>query len=294
MVIPTMIPFATDLHCDEEGQQLAYVSMGVGRAVKVDIASGQSQILAEFAPSYTLAERSEFSADMVSISPDFRVIAADGKLVPARNVEVIPLPSPRRVGHVRWSPDSSRLFYVLHGQGRNSVEVIDTNRKKLGGGHLPKEGYFRDGWFAEDGKSLLLYVGGDFGPGFLFRCRIAAWKCDRMKSNIDEISVGGRGRIGTISPYRVKPNPSHYADGSIPIHPMYLAEVMDATSTRLARQVVSTRESRAKRWYKLLVSPGGTKVVLTWEVDKHGGCVPPNWGDPCIEARMFDLSRGVR
>lgn len=296
VVIPTMIPFATELQCDEDGQQLAYVSKRIGRAVKVDIASGASQILAEFAPFYTLAKRSEFDADVISISPNLRMIAADGKLNPAQDVRVIQIPSPNLVEDVRWSEDSSKLFYVLRGQGENGVVVVDTSQKKLGSGVLPKKSWFRDGWFAADGESLLLSLGGtnESGPGFLVRCRIADWKCARLKSNIDEISVGGRGRIGTISSYQVKPDPSDYDDGTIPIHPKYLAEVLDSESRLVARQVVLTGESR-RRWpYRLLVSPRGTKVVLTWEVKKHAGCAPPNWAAPCIEAKMFDLSRGIR
>lgn len=187
------------------------------------------------------------------------------------------------------------LFCVSRGQHRDSVEVIDINQRKLGSGLIPKEGYFRDGRFTEDGMSLLLYVGGDFGPGFLFRCRIAAWKCVRVKSNIVEISFGDRGRVGTVSPYRVKPDPSDYADGTVPIHPMYAAEVCDTTSGQpVAREIVLTAGSPPRRWYRLHVSPRGTKAVLTWEVDKHAGCVPPNWDAPCIEAKMFDLSRGTR
>ena len=299
VVIPTMIPFATEIQCDEDGRQLAYVNKGIGRAVKVDIASGASKILAEFAPFYTLAKRSESDADVVSISPDLRMIATDGKLKPAQDVRVIELPSPNLVGHVRWSEDSSRLFYVLREPDESGVVVVDTSQKKLGGGVLPTKSWFRDGWFTADGESVLLYLvdqRNESGPGFVVRCRIADWKCNRLKSNIDQISVGGRGRIATISPYQVKPDPSDYDDGTIPIHPKYLAEVLESESRLVAKQVVLTRESRTRlRWpYRLLVSPRGTKVVLTWQVEKYVGCVPPNWDAECIEAKMFDLSRGVR
>jgi hypothetical protein len=297
VVIPTMIPFAADIQCDEDGRHLAYVSKDTGRAVKVDIESGASEILAEFAPPpYHLAKRSKLSANEISISPNFRLIAADGELTPAPNVKVIRLPSPHLVMHVRWSEDSSKLFYILRGRDRDSVEVIDTSQRKLGSGVLPSKSWFRDGWFGADGESVFLFLGGsvDAAPGFLVKCGIADWKCNRLKSNIDEISVGGRGRIGTISPYQVKPDPSYYADGTIPIHPKYLAEVLDSASRLLARQVVLTAAPR-RRWpYKLQVSPRGTKVVLTWDVDKHADCVPPDWRALCIEAKMFDLSRGVR
>lgn len=292
VVIPTMIPFDTDLQCDEDGRQLAYVNKTIGRAVKVDIASGASEILATFAPAvYSLAKRPNVPS-VVSISPNFRMIAADGELDPAQDVAVIQLPSPDRVRHVRWSEDSSKLFYIFPGQARDSIEVIDTSQKKLGSGVLPNKSYFRDGWFARDGKSVFLYVGPEVVTGFLIKCRIADWKCDRLKSNIDEISAGGGGYIGTISPYQVKPHPSDYASGSIPIRPKYLAEVLDSASRLVARQVVLTTGSRMS--YRLLVSPRGTRVVLTWDVDQHPDCVPPDWAANCIEAQMFNLSRGIR
>ncbi|MBA7464882.1 hypothetical protein ES707_00040 [subsurface metagenome] len=297
VVIPTMIPFARGLQCDEDGRHLAYVGTEIGRAVKVKIESGTSEILAEFAPQpNVLAKRSRLYDEVISISPNLRMIAADGEVTPAQNVTVIRLPSPDLVEYVRWSADSSKLFYTLRGRGAGSVEIIDNNQKKLGSGLLPNKSNFRDGWFAPDGQSVLLYLGSDIdaAPGFLWQCRIADWKCNRLKSNIQKISIGGRGTRGTISPYPVKSHPSDYEDGTIPLHPKYLVEVLDSNSKLLARQVVLTMGPGGHRSYALVVSPAGTKVALTWEVKKHRDCVAPIWDAPCIEAKIFDLSRGVR
>lgn len=279
---------AWPVQCSDDGQQLVYVDTRMGYVTKVDIASGRTQFLASY-------EVSEVGYAHISFSSDLRVVAtnrplrlnSDGgdlRVIPTR--ELGDASAQGSIGKIKWSDDSSKLFVAYD----RAVEVIDAQGRKIGSGPLPKGSYVRDGWFDVGQQELALYLAlekDESGPGLIIKCRIADWKCDRLRSRVDSVSVGGRGVMGTISPLGKTQIPD---DDSTPIYPRYAAELRDTGSNLLVRQIFVTTGGR--RNFNVSLAPSGTKAILTWHIDPTAGCKPPDARSSyCEQGMMIDLSK---
>jgi len=275
--------------CSVDGQQLVYVDTRMGYITKIDIASGAARQLG----SYQVRETNGASP---SFSPDLQKVASDRPLqltADAGNLTVIPVNSSGKenLRDIKWSDDSSKLFVAYF----TAIEVFDANGGKIGSGSLPKGSYFRDGWFDANGEALFLYLALDSdesGPGLLIKCRIGDWKCDRPRSKVAAVSVGGRGIVGTIVPQGKAQTPAEN-DDSTQIYDKYAAELRDRASNVLARETLVTATGRTD--FKLRVAPSGKKAILTWYIPPTAECRPPDGRSSyCEQGMMIDLAKVVK
>lgn len=281
------------IQCDPDGKQLIYVNTEMGYATRIDIASGASQLLASYKPTD--------SGKPVS-SPDLQTIASDGPLQPAAdgsNLKIINVRgsnasgSPGQIRDIRWSEDSSKLLVAYF----REIEVLDARGVKIGAGRLPNETYYRAGWFEAGQRALILLLALDedeSGPGRLVKCRIADWKCERIKPLVTSVSIGGLGILATVAPFGTPPAPGPDDDGgTILQYDKYVAELRDRAASLAARQILPTTNGR--RDFELSVSPSGAKAILTWEVSPSANCQPADLGElSCAQGIFIDLSKVIK
>jgi hypothetical protein len=274
------------VQCSLDGRQLIYTDTNMKHFMRVDIASGDSRLLASFSGQAVL-------------SPDFQNVAVAGTLEPAPdagNIKIVHLPGSDdsgplgNVSAIVWSEDSSKLFFAYF----RGLEVYDANGAKIGSGRFPKETYYRDGWFEAGQQTLVLLLARDedeSGPGRLIRCRIVDWKCERIKPLTDVFSVGGRGILGTVSPFGKPPKPGPDDDGgTVLLYSKYAGELRGHASKLLARQIFATATGRSQ--FGLYVSPSGIKAILTWSVRTSATCKRSDDSEfYCPQSILIDLSK---
>jgi hypothetical protein len=249
----------SSLQCRSDGQQLIY--QGTGHVTKVDIASGDSQWLAAF----------DNKGATIAISPDFQSIATSVPLElkpPAAQLKVI-LVGDNKNGNkterprwIKWSENGSAIAVVYP----TSVDILDRNGVNIASMTKPDIGWVHDGWFENDQRALTLFMEEEQPPGTVIKCSIAGKSC-RVRPRIESISIGGRGTVGTVIPLG---KPPVREDDSIQISKEYAAEIRNANSRLLVRQVFSTRTGR---WpFGIAVSPSGKWSILTWDDTHQPGC----------------------
>lgn len=274
-----------EVQCGQDGRELVFADTAKGQMTKVDIATGRSQLLATFPGQGTGAH--------ISVSPDLRSVAADTWLwlLPAaenlRIVSVKRTPNGKGVNHIFWSPDGLKIA-VFYNDG--SIEVVDANGSRVGGGLPPKGTYAREGWFDEDQHGLVLHIfnsDDESESGSVIKCSISDWKCDSLKSRIDSASVGGRRLIGTIGPLD-KPRPRSY-DDSVHIYSRYAAELRGDALKPLAQQVFRTATGRMS--FRIHLAPSGRYVALTWVVDVSPTCPKVGYSSFCQQGLIIDLAK---
>jgi hypothetical protein len=272
--------------CSNDGEQLVYINTNMGYVTRVDIASGDSRLLA----SYQLPERENTA---ISFSPDFSSVAtttplkltADaGKL----NVIVVSQKNPRNpmegVEQIRWSNDASKLYVAY---AFTDIEIHDARGKKVSSGKRPPSDIV-DGWFDLNHRALTLFLARNERQdvGSAVRCHLASWKCDRLKSRVDSFSIGGRGITSTVEPLDKLPP---IVDFSKTFYSRYAAEIRHPTSGLLARQIYSASD---RRWnYAMSVSPTGTKAIVTWDNKQLVGCGTAPDSAKCAPGILINLSK---
>jgi hypothetical protein len=276
--------------CSEDGQQLVYVDTNMGYVTQVDIASGDTRLIASYDVPKTDWAKISFSHNLKSVATNkpLRLTANAG------NVKVIQFDASNNakaldvVKDIKWSVDSSKLFVAYS----RAVEVLDASGRRIGSGTLPKGSYYRHGWFDADQQALIMHLALDSDesePGIALKCSISDWKCDRIRSRVDSISVG-RGIIGTVSPLGKTVIPE---GGSTVIYSRYTAELRDPASNLLVRQVLPTAAGRYS--FKIHVSPSAKKAILIWSSEPSAEC--PSQGvqsSRCRQGVMADLSKVIK
>ena len=288
---PFMIP-ASSVQCGRDGREFVFVDINKRQLTKVDIETGKSVLLATLLTDKT---------PKISFSPDLQSVATNMPLwlLPAAGMmKIIPVKesASEEVRQITWSLDGSRVMVSYF----TSIDILDADGHRVGGGLLPKDSWVQDVWFDGDLQTLTLLVSNPIDesePGPMIKCNIANWKCDAIRSRIDSASVGGRGLRGMIGPLD-KPDPT---EGGDRIYSRYAAELMGDASKPLVRQVFQTalgglqggHWSRGRAFFKIYVAPSGQQVVLTWSDYGSPPCQSPIGERGCPRGLMIDLS-GVK
>ena len=279
------------VRCSEDGRQAFYVDDEARQVKKVNIEVGASQVLATYKPDQSRRATVSFSPDLQSVATDRSLQLTDE----AGKLKVIPvnISGKANLRDIRWNDGSSKLFIAY----LTTIEVIDAKGGRIGSGALPKGTYFRDGWFDAGDQVLVLYLALDrdeSGPGRLIKCRIVDWKCDRLRSRVDQVSFGGRGAMGIVSPVGRAPAPSHDDDaGTITYADRYSVELRDHASNLLVRQIFLTAIGHTG--FKVNVAPSGTKAILRWDAELAAQCRRHEVGDSyCEQGMIVDLSRVLK
>jgi hypothetical protein len=287
---PLSFPSGSTLNCGNDGQKLVFIDYESGRASEVDIPGG--------IVTRTLATYDKELKNQVSFSPDLKSVASRQPLTLASsavklNVIALSGPGRRAIGRVQWRRDSSALFGISAPEGKSNsefVEILDAQGQKIGSGPLPAGFLFSDGWFANS-QTLYLYLSltrDEFGAGFIFRCRITAWKCEQIASNVLEASVGGDGILAMVRAIGKYSN-----DGEWIKYPSgYLVEIRNSASKVVVRQ---TFKSAERDTVGLAVAPSGKKAVLTWYEHITPGCPPEKQqGGQCKDGIVIDISEIIK
>lgn len=260
--------------CSSDGERLVYIDTRMGYVTRVDIASGDSRLLASYQPP-------ERENTVISFSPDLQSVATTAPLKLSAEAGKLNVISVQHIRHpeesvqlIRWSKDSS-AFAV--GYESTTVQIIDVGGKRVGLGQRPKAGNVDDGWLDIDRKALTLFlVPEQESTGIVVSCDLGPWKCRRLQSSADSFSSGGRGIMGMVKP------PNEAAK-------YYAAEVRHQVFGLLARQVYDTFSDRLE--YAMSVSPSGTRAVLTWTNLRLAGCGYGPDSVKCIEGILINLSK---
>jgi len=272
--------------CSNDGEQLVYVNTRMGYVTSVDIASGDSRLLASYQPSERENTRISFSPDLGSVATTAPLtLTAD-----AGTLKVIVVqPNKQRtseesVQQIRWSKDASRLAIAY---GSTTIEILDAGGRQVGSGNRPKAGNVVDGWFDIGREALTLFlVPEQEYTGIAVRCDLASWICSRLKSRVDSFSIGGRGIMGAVEPLGKIEIPD---DDSFVIQHRYAAEVRHQAFGLLARQVYATSGGRWR--YAMSVSPSGTQAVVSWRNERLAGCGTGLESARCAQGILIDLSK---
>ena len=275
----------SSVQCRSDGQQLIY--QGTGHATKVDIASGDSQWLVAF---------DDRKGSTIRFSPDFQSVATSVPLElkpPAAQLKVI-LVGEKKNGNkterprwIKWSENGSAIAVAYP----TSVDILDRNGVTVASMAKPDNGWVHDGWFEKDQRALALFMEEEQPPGWVLKCSVAGKSCLKHP-RIDSMSTGGRGLVGTVFPLG---KPPVREDDSIHIAKEYAAEIRNANSRLLVRQVFSTR---SRRWpYKIAVSPSGRWSILTWDDRHQPGCEDTDGAyvfHKCGQGIIVDLSKVIK
>ncbi|WP_036047447.1 hypothetical protein [Bradyrhizobium sp. Tv2a-2] len=275
------------VQCGLDGHQLVYVDTGMGYITKVDIGSGASRLLATYKPD-------ERTGSGPVMSPDFKSVASDRVLQLAaevRKLKVVRVDPRDEVHQIKWSEDSSKLFVAYFA----AIEVFDATGRKIGSGRLPEGSYYQDGWFAADQQALILFLGVKKKKfrDTVIKCRIADWTCVRLRSRVDDVSVGGRGIIGTVSPLGKPPALGEEDDDSPIAFDKYSVELRDGAARLLAQQTFLTANGTSG--YEITVAPSGMKAILTWRANRAADCgTSAGTSSGCLQGMLIDLSKVLK
>jgi hypothetical protein len=275
--------------CSDNGEQLVYTNTRMGYVTRVDIASGDSRLLA----SYQRPERENttisFSPDLGSVATNIplKITADAGKLKVILVQQDNQRNSKESVQQIRWSRDASRLAVAYDS---TLVEILDSGGKRVGSGEGPKAWNVDDGWFDVDREALTLFlVPEQQYTGIAVRCDLVSWKCRRLKSRVDSFSIGGRGIMGAVAPLGKASVPD---DDSIEFPHHYAAEDRHQGFGLLARQIYATAGGRLR--YAISVSPSGTQAVLTWSNERLAGCGTGPDSVKCAQGILINLSKVLK
>ncbi|HXH43587.1 MAG TPA: hypothetical protein VNK51_07050 [Bradyrhizobium sp.] len=269
--------------CDADGRYLVFVEDDAGRVRKFELETGKSEVLATF--------QKLSHPNRVSFSPDLKIVASSRPLqLTAEAGELRTINLSEAIGHpvseVVWAPDSSKFFAT----SSDTIDVLDMQGKKIGGGRLLKGSYVRTGWFDVEQKSLFLFLvtEADESGGPLVRCRIEKWRCVRVKERVEQASGGGKGLIGTVGPL----DPREPSDQEWrAIYSRYAAELRDASLRLLFRQEFNLANGQGG--VQLHVSPSAATAVLSWRLTERAKCPDPG-NDKCQPGWILDLARAIK
>lgn len=275
--------------CSNGGEQLVYINTRMGYVNRVDIASGDSRLLASYQPPERENTTISFSPDLGSVATTtpLKLTADAGKL---KVLVVQPnkqRKSEERVQRIRWSKDASRLAIAYDS---TTIEILDAGGRRVGSGKSPRAGNVVDGWFNVGREALMLFlVPEQEYTGTAVRCDLASWRCSRLKSRVDSSSIGGRGIMGAVEPLGKTEIPD---DDSFVIQHHYAAEVRHQALGLLARQVYATSGGRWR--YAMSVSPSGTQAVLSWRNERLPGCGTGLESARCAQGILINLSKVLK
>ncbi|WP_298243751.1 hypothetical protein [uncultured Bradyrhizobium sp.] len=269
--------------CDVDGRYIAFVENDAGRVRKFELETGKSEILATF-------QKQSYPSIKVSFSPDLKIVASTRPLqLTAEAGELRTINLSEAIGHpvseVVWAPDSSKFFAT----DSDTIDVLDMQGKKIGGGRLLKGSYVRTGWFDVEQKSLFLFLvtEADESGGPLVRCRIANWRCVRVKERVEQASGGGKGFIGTVGPL----DPREPSDQEWQaIYSRYAAELRDNSFRLLFRQEFTLAAGQTMP--RLYVSPTGATAVLSWRLTERLCPDPAN--NKCRAGWILDIGKAIK
>jgi hypothetical protein len=276
--------------CSNDGEQLVYIDTNMGYVTRVDIASGDSRLLASYQPPQQENTR-------ISVSPDLGSVATTTPLkltADAEKLKVILVQQNKQgnskggVQQIKWSKDASRLFVAYDS---TTIEVFDVSGTKISSGKRPEAETVRNGWFDINRQALTLFLARieQQAAGFAVRCHVVSWKCDRLKSRVNSFSIGGPGITGTVEPLGKTQIPD---DDSIPIYGRYAVEIRNSSHDLLARQVYSTANGR---WgFEISVSPSGMEAILTWSNERLAGCGSGPESPKCAQGNLMNLSKVLK
>src|SRR6266702_1419757 len=267
--------------CGADGRHIFFTEDDAGRVRKVELESGKSQILATFQKQSQPGIELSFSPDLKSVASTLplQLTMEAGEL---RTINVT-----EATGHyaskIDWAADSSKFFAAYS----DTIDILDAQGKKIGGGALLKGSYVRAGWFDAEQKSLFLFLVTeiDESGGPLVRCRIANWRCARVKERIEQASGGGKGLMGTVGPLD-RPKPPD--DDSTVLYSRYAAELRDASFRLLFRQEFTRAAGQTD--VQLHVSPSAARAVLSWSRSERAKCPDPA-NDKCQPGWILDLTK---
>lgn len=273
------------LQCRSDGRQLIYISDG--HAMRVDIASGDSQWLASF---------KDGGANEMAFSPDFESVATSAPLELksiAAQLKVV-LVGDKKNGSktewprwIKWSEDGSKIAVVYS----TSVDILDRNGVNIASMTKPDRGWVHDGWFEKDQRALTLFIEEDQPPGFVLKCSTTEKQC-LVRPRIESISIGGRGIAGTVIPLG---KPPVREDDSIYYSKKYAAEIRNANSGLLVRQVFSIKSGLKS--FNIAVSPSGRWSILTWDDEHQPGCEEATGAAfvyKCGQGMLVDLTKVIK
>jgi hypothetical protein len=271
--------------CGLDGTQLVYVDSTMGYLIQVDIASGNSRLLAVYKPAPGVISPVP--------SPDLKTVATVTPMTLAPEagaLKVFTVKQNEKAHIIKWNDDSSKLLIGYSA----TAQVLDSNGAMIGSGPFPKRTYFEDEWFTADSNFVLLYLSPKEkrAESVLVKCRINVWKCDRLQSRLEAVSVGGRGVIGTIVPLGKPPPPSGRDEEDPFVFEKYVVELRNDAFTVLARQVLLTAGGNTE--YEIKISPSGKKAVLTWHAEPGANCTPLKNSSYCERGMLVDISRVLR
>lgn len=274
---PSMGP---EPNCGSDGQTIFYADELEKQVVGFDIRTQKTRVIANYQGKGMRPPR-------VAVSPDSNRIVGD---VPLRSVSegkristfVVGAPDGGTVSRIIWKNDSSRLFAVLSGRRpkyNESIEVFAIRQDNLGSAALvplPDGFTFREGVFNRDGRELLVLLAplsDEFGPGTIFRCKVAEAKCAPIVGLVQSASLSERGVIGTVI--------------ALPYLQKHRLEIQMPIATSLVREDFGFKESPL---LQVKVAPSGTKAVLTWTTSQTAECRRGSGFALCEAGMMIDLS----
>jgi hypothetical protein len=269
--------------CGADGRYIVFPEEDTGRVRKFELDTGESTILATYASR---------SGDIgIGFSPDMKIVATDEPLqltAEAGHLRTISVPATpgKRVSKIVWSPDSSKFFVAYSG----TIDVLDAQGKRIGGGKIPKHSSVREGWFDVEQTSLFLFLISDeiqyIGP--LVRCRIADWRCTQLKERVHQASGGGKGLIGIAGPID---RPKLPDDDSSVLYNRYSVELRDDSFRLLFRQEFTLSAGQA--FPELYVSPSAATALLSWRLTERAKCPDPA-NEKCQPGWILNIGKAVK
>ncbi|WP_155809564.1 hypothetical protein [Bradyrhizobium sp. URHA0013] len=257
------------VQCGADGQYIVFPE-DAGRVRKFELETGKSAILATF------DSRSRGIA--IGFSPDMNIVASNQPLqltAEAGHLPTISLPAKpgQPIDKIVWSPDSSKFFVAYS----NTIDVLDAQGNRIGGGKIRKNSGVTAGWFDAEQKSLFLFLVSDEiqGIGPLVRCRIADWQCVRLRERVVQAAGGGKGLIGIVGPIDRPKLPDD--DSSVP-YARHAVELRDNTFRLLFRQEFALAGGQTSP--RLYVSPSAAMALLSWRLTDPVKC-PDSGSDTC-------------
>jgi hypothetical protein len=270
--------------CGADGQYIVFPEDDAGRLRRFELKTGKSAILATFDGRSRPGIGIAFSPDMKTVMSDqsLQLTAEAGDLRTIRVSGTIGQP----VYKIVWSPDSSKFFVAYS----DKIDALDAQGKRIGGGKIRKYSGVTAGWFDAEQTSLFLFLVSDDiqGIGSLVRCRIADWRCTRLKERVRQAAGGGKGLIGIVSPIDRPKLPDD--DSAVP-YKRYAAELRDNSFRLLFRQEFTLAAGQTSP--ELYVSPSAATALLSWWLTERAKCPDPA-NDKCQPGWILNIEKAIK